>query len=50
MQNRNIIYDEVAGILIIYMIAFHIMQWAGMQESEGMRIMSLMNSTYSDND
>ncbi len=43
MQNRNIIYDEVAGLLIIYMIAYHIMQWAGMQESEGMHIMAFMN-------
>lgn len=43
MQNRNYILDEIAGLLIIYMIVYHIMQWAGLQNSEGMQIMSYLN-------
>lgn len=26
MHNRNIIYDEIAGLLIIYMVVYYIIQ------------------------
>lgn len=43
MHKRNFIYDEIAGLLILYMILYHIMQWAGMQDTIGMEIMSYLN-------
>ena len=33
MHNRNIIYDEIAGLLIIYMVVYHIIQQMGLQNS-----------------
>ena len=43
MPNRSRIYDEIAGLLIIYMVIYHVMQWSGMQNSMGMEILSYLN-------
>lgn len=43
MQNRNSIYDEVAGLLVLYMITYHVIQWSGLQDSIIMKAMSFLN-------
>lgn len=43
MHNRNIIYDEIAGLLIIYMVVYHIIQQMGLQNSIYMDTLSYMN-------
>lgn len=35
--------DEIAGLLIIYMIAYHALQWANLQDSQAMEILSYLN-------
>lgn len=43
MQNRNTIMDEISGLLILYMIAYHVLQWANLQDSQAMEIFSYLN-------
>ncbi len=43
MQNRNNTFDEIAGLLVVYMVIYHVMQHAGMQNSKGMAILSYLN-------
>lgn len=35
--------DEISGLLIIYMIAYHVLQWANLQDSQAMGILSYLN-------